>query len=630
MYREKLAIAGVSRLYRGGHVDNPSVSAQFVLPLSLWLSELTPDAALTALKIAVSRWLLHVPALLFAAAYGITVYALWVGVDFGTHWDEVAHYNLVVQSYQYQLFLPHVYMYPSMTYWLDLASVSDKLFTIFSSMVDREIFWSTVYSSLSKVYTPISKSGELIDLMSPLTLDQIPFDFRFFILRARVLVMLVSSLGGVWVFLSLRASDLARPALAAALGGSVYILSWEFGYHARWLAPDLILTQFVALFVFFLAKAERAEKSRGWLTSAAVAAGLATATKYTAGGLVPALWLYVLLRGRCSRRALLATMARHTAVAVGVFVAITPGTLLEPLRFATDVLFVMHHYARSHGIFYGVSPYDIDSHWLYLVRLWEYFSFAMLSPQPVIAAVLAAVSILGLVPSWYRSKPLTAALGFLIVFYSIFFSRQGVFIVRNFLMLLPVFAYLAGVGLDALIDREFKMPVGGPRQAAILATSVALAIAFGWNAWQQVAFGRSIANAQREPLVRLVTEYLEQHPSVRTALSPCLAADLSATGAPLPANVTEPSRALRYIFRMSELTPSNAHLAFWPATRHDTFDWIGPREVNLNYYPTWSGADHAIILNIDAAEHMGVVEALSHGRHADMRNSCPPQPVPPR
>ena len=39
---------------------------------------------------------------------------------------------------------------------------------------------------------------------------------------------------------------------------------------------------------------------------------------------------------------------------------------------------------------------------------------------------------------------------------------------------------------------------------------------------------------------------------------------------------------------------------------------------------------NAIILNIDAAEHMGVVEALSHGPHADMRNSCPPQPVAPR
>ena len=78
---------------------------------------------------------------------------------------------------------------------------------------------------------------------------------------------------------------------------------------------------------------------------------------------------------------------------------------------------------------------------------------------------------------------------------------------------------------------------------------------------------------------------------------------------------------------MSELASSNAHLSFWPATRHDTLDSIGPREVNLNYYPTWPGADHAIILKIDAAEHMGVLEALSHPRASDVRNSCPPQPV---
>jgi hypothetical protein len=97
------------------------------------------------------------------------------------------------------------------------------------------------------------------------------------------------------------------------------------------------------------------------------------------------------------------------------------------------------------------------------------------------------------------------------------------------------------------------------------------------------------------------------------ALSPCLAADLAATGGPLPANVTEPSRALRYIFRESEIWSSTVHLAFWPVARHDTFDWIGPREVNLNYYPTWIGADHAIILTVHAAEHMGVVEALSRG-----------------
>ena len=599
--------------------------------MSLWLSKLTPSSALTAFRIAVSRWSWQVPALLFAAGYGVVIYALWKGIDFGTYWDEIIQYNLVKQSYQYELFLPHFYEYPSMLYLIDLTSVSDKLISLFSSIVDRDIFWSRVYTTTSKVFVPIDRPGELIDSvwLSSLTLHNVPFDFRFFILRARVLVMLVSSLGGVWVFLSLRAADLARPVLAAALGGSVYILSWEFGYHARWLAPDLILAQFVALFVFFLSKADRAEKPRAWLTSAAVAAGLATATKYPAGGLVPALWLYVLLRGGCSRRALLATIARHTVIALAVFVAITPGMLLEPLRFATEAYFVMHHYAGGHGIFYGVSPYDIDSHWLYLGRLWEYWSLAMLSSQPVIAGLLATVSILGLVPTWYRSKPLAAVLGFLILFYSVLFSLQGVFIVRNFLILLPVFAYLAGVGFDTLIDREFKMPVGKPRQAAILATSVALATAFGWNAWQQVAFGRSIAAAQREPLVRQVAEYLARHASVPVALSPCLAAELSATGAPLPANVTEPGRARQYIFRMSELASSNAHLSFWPATRHNTLDWIGPREVNLNYYPTWPGTDHAIILKIDAAEHMGVLQALSHLRDSDVRNSCPPQPIEP-
>jgi hypothetical protein len=560
------------------------------------LTKALQGGALAAFKIAAST-LLRIPAApLFAAVYGVTVYALWIGIDFGTHWDERLQYDLVVLSYQSELLLPRTYNYPSMIYWLSLSSVADRLLEIF------------YYASSTEIHVRLR--------------PWIPFDFSFFIFRARALVMLVSSLGALWVFLALRCANLARPALAAALGGSVYILSWEFGYHARWLAPDLVTAQFVALFVFFVAKAEKAKNSHGWLTAAAAAAGFATATKYTAGGLVPALWLYILLRGGDSTSALLVTIRRLTAVAVGVYFVITPGTLLDPVHFAGDVHREGLHYATGHGLVYGVSPYDIHGFWRYLGRLWEYLSLAMLSPQPVIAAALTAACVLGLVSSWRRSRPLAAALGFLIVFYSIFFSLQVVFIVRNFLILLPVFAYFAGVGFDALIDREFKMPVGRPRQAAILATGMTLAIALGWNAWQQVAFGRSIADAQRQPLVLQVAEYLAHHASVRVALSPNLAADLAATGEPPPANVTESSRAVQYIFRTSELRSTNAHLASWPATRHDTFDWIGPREVNLNYYPSWE-TDHAIILNMSAAERMGVVDALSQGQHAAVRNSGP-------
>jgi hypothetical protein len=528
------------------------------------------------LRTTASRLVLDPTSLLFAAAYGVTVYALWIGIDFGKHWDEEVIYGVVIQAYQSSVLLPHSYEYPSMIFWLGLASVADKLLPIVHSGIEPEI----------------------------------PFDFSSFILRARALTMLISSLGAWWVFLALRCSDLARPALAAALGGSTYVLSWEFGYHARWFAPDLVTAQFVAMFVFFVAKAESVESPRFWLIAAAVAAGLASATKYTAGGLVPALWLYTLLRERDMSRAFLVTIPRQTAVAVGVYIVITPGTLLESVSFTRDLLSQIDHYATGHGSYYGVAPWDINGFWCYLGRLWEYLSLAMLSPQPVIAAGLAAISILGFVTSWRRSKRLALGLGFLIVFYSIFFSMQVVFIVRNFLLLLPVFAYFIGVGCDALIDHAFKMRVGRPRQAAIAATGTMLAITFGWNAWQQVAFGRSIPDAQSHPLVRQVAEYLAQHSSVRVALSPTLTADLLATGEPLPANVIDSIRADQFIFRVSELSPS-AHLLSWPATRHDTFDWIGPREVNLNYYPIWIGADHAFILNVDAAEHMGVVKALS-------------------
>ena len=77
----------------------------------------------------------------------------------------------------------------------------------------------------------------------------------------------------------------------------------------------------------------------------------------------------------------------------------------------------------------------------------------------------------------------------------------------------------------------------------------------------------------------------------------------------------EPSRANEFIFRASELSRED-HLTSWPATEHDTFDWIGPREVNLNDHSVWCGADHAFILNMGAAERMGVVAVLSQARTA--------------
>ena len=50
-------------------------------------------------------------------------------------------------------------------------------------------------------------------------------------------------------------------------------LSWEFAYHARWVANDCLLTQFAALTILMLALFHRTERA-GWVYGAAVAVGL--------------------------------------------------------------------------------------------------------------------------------------------------------------------------------------------------------------------------------------------------------------------------------------------------------------------------------------------------------------------
>src|SRR6476661_3674448 len=72
--------------------------------------------------------LAHVtPALFFVAIYVVAVYALWIGIDFGTHWDDPIHYRTLLFAYRSEMFLPRYYTYPSMIFWVGAASVADKM-----------------------------------------------------------------------------------------------------------------------------------------------------------------------------------------------------------------------------------------------------------------------------------------------------------------------------------------------------------------------------------------------------------------------------------------------------------------------------------------------------------------------
>ena len=94
-----------------------------------------------------------------------------------------------------------------------------------------------------------------------------------FYIPVRRIFLIVSSLGGIWVYFTLRRWS---GVLAAGFGAGVYLLSWELAYHARWIAPDAgsFSASMTGLTLAALTLAWHTQSSR-WFYLPAIAAGAA-------------------------------------------------------------------------------------------------------------------------------------------------------------------------------------------------------------------------------------------------------------------------------------------------------------------------------------------------------------------
>ena len=66
-------------------------------------------------------------------AFGISVATGLIGINFGYHWDEALQFDLVTRSIHARTLLPHIYLYPSITYELSMLGVGEKVLTRFGS-----------------------------------------------------------------------------------------------------------------------------------------------------------------------------------------------------------------------------------------------------------------------------------------------------------------------------------------------------------------------------------------------------------------------------------------------------------------------------------------------------------------
>lgn len=497
---------------------------------------------------------------------------LWLGergLDFGRHWDETLRWQSIRTAVQEETLLPDTFNYPSMSFWVSALALAPEV--------------------ASGVEIGKQKRGVFLEELASFT------GTEEYHLRLRRCFLWLSALSLFWVWLAMLSwrGRWDEALLAASLLG----LSWEVGYHARWAAPDVLMMMFSALCVMALLRALEVPERRRWLWLGALAAGLATGTKYNAGLLLlPLLGVgWATDRGR-SLRERLVTSAQLFATFSATFLVTTPGAVLRPLVFLQNVRFEMRHYGEL-----GHYGFTVGAGRDHLSRILEYVATVLPSPYlvPSLAVTLLVLVGVGVVLRESRGKALL--LVGVPLLYVAYVSTQRVMFVRNLLFLAPFGAVLAARGAGALADL-----VPGTRWRRVVGAAVGVLLLS--NLYFGVAAAETIRDRKSDRFVLELGEYLAGRRDARYFVTPQIAQRLKGAGVELPASVvTEVGEAAGcdyFVGWRHELRPVET----WPGLMKGGFVRVfGPSEVNLEYYATWP-EPHVVVLESDVARSLADLE----------------------
>jgi hypothetical protein len=358
-----------------------------------------------------------------------------------------------------------------------------------------------------------------------------------------------------------------------------------------------------------MARAGPDARGRRWWCAAAVAAGMATATKYTAGLLLLPLLAPLLMpaaspsvrtsAGERSRRAacLLLTWA-------ATFVLLTPGSVLEPVKFFQDLKFERLHYLQ-HG-HYGFTVQTGMQHYLLMLR---YLATELFSTWWPIS--LAVVALIGL-GSWKRLREDPRRLAIFLLFplvYLVYFGLTRVLFVRNLLVLAPYLALLAADGATLLVESLRGTRWRRPALALLVAMPVV-------NGVQLVRAARTLPEpsvreaaeqgvpSRQDDLARELAGWMEARPELRVLASPRVAAALERSGAgPLRGLTRDASQAVEAWAVFSGEGPA---WGGWKSNVPGAFlAEFGPQDVNYPWYTSWPSA-RLLVLTPGSAGELGI------------------------
>jgi hypothetical protein len=523
---------------------------------------------------------------LLLAVFGLSFAFGALGIDFGEHWDQRKIVRAVTTTYQTGILLPGWYNYPSLSYSLMMiASLPDSAAVVLSDrgiapqLTGFEHNVNQVLSISEKVQEVLKSSG--------------------FLLRARLFFLFTTLLSGIWTYALAR--QLGATRWTSLLSAALLFSSWEFAYHARWIAPDGLLTQFGILTILLVLLSLSASGYRRlvWLFLAAVGAGLTCGAKYYGGMFLLPVLLAAFAYSREYKLSYreLALLGLGLCVVFGAtFIISTPGALVDPLRFYKDVSFEVYHYRSGH-LGYTVQA-GLEHFTLYMTYL-IFAGFSAYAPLALSVFLLALVGVYTLVRQRQGWWPVILFL-LIPVLHVGYLSQQKVLFVRNSLIVLPFVAILAAQGIALLWQwRSFSGRIG--RAVLGIFAIGLLAVNFMW----QYNAAQSIQNRGQADFRANLVNYIQSHPNTRLYLSPQareLVEDLS-----FPNVVGDPQQADKFIYFSRE---ANNLLA----NRFGLYETpYGPYEVNLNYYPSWDGDSRLVAIKVQDALNQKPIRALMEG-----------------
>src|SRR5262249_54250505 len=378
--------------------------------------------------------------------------------------------------------------------------------------------------------------------------------------------------------------------LAAVVSGAIVLSSFQVFYHSRWIAPDCLVMLTTAMTIASALWAIRNKRLIPLLLTA-MSAGLATAAKYPAGFLLlPPLFAATCASGVLSRA------ARVLIVFAATYLVVTPGTVLEPVQFVNDVLDEMDLYRRL-----GLYNYTVDPGLPHLGRIVDFLAFRFASPHEVISLLVLTATIVGAAAAWRRDWRVAVLLAGTPVVYIIYFATGRTLVVRNLLILMPFIAVLTAITVDTLAS-YFRSRAS--RAAVPVAVSALLAL--NWPILLQAA--KSVRDFDPDGWRESLVTYITAHPDRRFAASPQVSALLSSV-ATRSMLLHAPEDADTYIYFMREhirayvpgTPPGTKTLAAITNRRNIYTVIVGPSDIDLDYYPTWTGLNRIVSVDAGAA-----------------------------